>query len=152
MRAGKVDVFVSEGRVALAASRENERLSGLSETVGSTASTLAAEVGAGHKAVFSDTIETISAVESDVMARQLSWRDGYLAFSGEPLSQVVEDVSRYTDIAIVISDNEIRNIPVSGFLKISKMDEMVEALEVMADLEVKQVGARQFYLSRKSDG
>ena len=46
--------------------------------------------------------------------RQLSWRDGYLAFEGTPLTEVVADFNRYLAKPIEIDDPSIESIRIGG--------------------------------------
>ncbi|MCK5746836.1 MAG: FecR domain-containing protein [Oricola sp.] len=147
----KVDVLVSEGSVVFLprdmASKGPVRpaeLASLSETV--------TAISAGQAAVFQDRAEEqVDPIEPDAIARKLSWRQGVLAFSGDPLSDVVADVSRYTDVVIEIDDQGLRDLPVSGYFKIGEMDELFEALEMMAGLEAQQVGSKRVRLVRMAE-
>lgn len=147
----KVDVLVSEGSVVFLPREAGPQgpvrsadLAALSETV--------TAISAGQAAVFQDRAEEqVDPIEPDVIARKLSWRQGVLAFSGDPLSDVVADVSRYTDVVIEIDDHALRDLPVSGYFQIGEMDELFEALEMMAGLEAEQVGAKRVRLVRASE-
>ena len=56
------------------------------------------------------------AVASEVEER-LAWQNGMLAFDGEPLSKLVEEVSRYTNLKIVIPERKVRDLKWAGYLK-----------------------------------
>jgi transmembrane sensor len=81
--------------------------------------------------------------------RKLSWREGVLSFSGEPLEHVVEEVSRYTSITIVNSDPAIRDISIGGYFKAGETDAMFEALETSFGVRVNRVNDRLVYLAAK---
>lgn len=74
-----------------------------------------------------DEITTLAQQELD---RQLSWRGGgYLVFAGDPLSHVVDEVSRYTPVTIDIADSKLRDLRIGGRFKAGELDAMLDALK-----------------------
>jgi len=63
------------------------------------------------------------------LARRLSWRKGLLAFAGDPLEDVVREISRYPTEAIEISDPEARASKIGGQFRVGETDAMLESLE-----------------------
>jgi transmembrane sensor len=72
-----------------------------------------------------------------------------LSFSGEPLEQVVAEVSRYTSVTIVISDPSIRSVAIGGYFKAGETEAMFEALETSFGVRVTRVNDRLVYLAAK---
>ena len=146
----QVDVLVSEGSVVFlpkddfaaktVTPDELARLSGEGTSL-----------TAGQEAVFGAHAEQVDLIGPEMIARKLSWRQGVLAFSGDTLADVVADVSRYTGVDIEIEDEAIRDLPVSGYFKIGGVDEMFEALELMAGLQVEQVSEKRVRLVKVSE-
>ncbi|NIB38117.1 FecR family protein [Pseudomaricurvus alkylphenolicus] len=146
-----VDVMVTEGRVALAALLEEVSTAPDAEQ-GETLQTArepAKEIGrlqAGQRAVMhtaesSDSGE--SRVQTDIreykpqeMERLLSWRQGLLTFAGEPLDQVVEEISRYTSTVILIPDPAVRALRIGGQFEVGDTEAMLEALEASFGLRI----------------
>lgn len=127
MREDRVDVVVSDGHVTLSVEDSDtpEHLKVL------------AEMRAGQDATLNQNeVESLRNLDLEELTRKLSWRNGILSFKGQPLSDVIEDMSRYTDVVIEISDEELKDLPVDGYFRIGEIDTMIEALEVMADLQV----------------
>ena len=147
---GKVDVTVTHGRVALFAQKQQVQ-SAEYETVPSREKPIA-EITAGQNVVFDREVERLETIEPEVLVRQLSWRDGLLAFAGDPLSKVVSDVGRYTGVAIEIEGEEFANLPISGYVKIGEYEEMFEALEIMAGLEAIRVSPNRVRLVKVQGG
>lgn len=146
LRDRKIDVTVTEGQVALFASAPDraERVEG-----GDRAAPAALlRVAAGQQVVFEDDVEQLNHVAADVMKRKLSWRDGMLAFSGEPLSEMVAEVSRYTDMTIEIEDDELRVFPVAGYFKAGDVEAMLEAFELAGGLRVERLGPKHVRLTK----
>lgn len=141
LRDALVDVMVTEGRVALAAQRPPVTASDTP-----AAPTPIAELRVGQGAVFHQADDQLEMVAPDAIARKLSWREGLLSFAGEPLGEVVADISRYTHLTIDIEDEALRALPVAGFFKIDDVDAMLEALEIMADVRAERIGDSQVRL------
>lgn len=53
-------------------------------------------------------------IDPDAIARQLSWREGMIAFEGISLAQVAEEFRRYSDTRIVIDDPAVAALTVTG--------------------------------------
>lgn len=167
LKAGRaVQVTVTEGRVALAGVSKGvnpmgER--GLGEphaqTSGHTSpessryshpeelGMLAAGQGATIVPVLADlegynsgqsALEDIKIYKQDDLKRRMAWRDGLLVFSGEPLEQVVEEVSRYTDVVVDIPDPAVRAIKVGGQFEVGDTQMMLDALVTTFSLKVKR--------------
>lgn len=138
-----VGVTVEKGRVAVYASGPDDEAI---DDAGRIAMNATANLNAGESVQFNEEIEAVAIIEPDVLARQLSWREGVLAFSGDALSDVIAEVGRYTDTKISIEDPELAAMQVVGYFKISDTEDMFEALQLMADLELERVGPREVRL------
>ncbi len=142
-----VEVDVTEGTVEVS-SVANPGMTSASSSQTSRAIRLT-NLNAGQRAAFNPEAESIQSVKPPEMDRRLSWREGILTFSGEPLDQVVEEVSRYTPVKIVISDPAIRNLRIGGYFKVGETDTMLEALETTFGVRVNRVNDRLVYLAAK---
>jgi transmembrane sensor len=153
-----VDVTVTEGKVELAFVNRSgtNRLpqqgtrSGTEQSSGSIAivdSEFVETLGtmqAGESATIqsfldADTVSTIGAietVEAQEMVKRLSWRDGILTFTGDPLEVVVDEISRYTTVSIEITDPVVRATRIGGRFPIGETDAMFDALEANFGLRV----------------
>lgn len=142
-----IAVTVAEGRVELAAVTE-EPPSALTTNEADGRSQVAAakpavavlgQLSSGHSATFGDVIHEVRALRADDLSQQLAWRDGMLVFAGEPLSDVIAEVARYTPIKIEIADPALRTIPVGGRFKAGDVDAMFDVLAVSFGIEVHRV-------------
>ena len=86
-------------------------------------------VRAGTMATFSEGIEQVSEEATEAIERVQNWRSGLVRFEGEPLYQVVEELNRYSRTKILIEDNAIVNLPISGIFKLERVDLILHALE-----------------------
>ena len=149
LRGALIDVLVAKGRVALSSGAALLKAGDAARRPLQPAAKPLLELTKGQNATFEDKIESVAQVAPAVLDRRLSWRDGVLEFSGESLGDVVADVSRYTNTTIEIDDESLRDLPVSGYLKVGQVDAMVEALSVMADVKTERLSPTRVRLSRK---
>lgn len=75
------------------------------------------------------SIVDVVVLEQREMNQQLAWRQGLLMFSGEPLQEVIQEVSRYSNIDITISDPELSSMRIGGQFKIGETDALFDVLE-----------------------
>ena len=81
------------------------------------------------------------------MARRLSWRKGLLIFAGEPLEEVVAEISRYTTVSIEITDPTVRTIKIGGQFRVGEIDAMFDVLEENFGLRVTRLSYNHIQLS-----
>lgn len=149
VRNNAVEVTVSEGVVALISRPQTQSFEDESLETAEDYTPLAA-LTVGQSAVFAQTVESISRITDDALGRKLLWRDGFIAFAGEPLSTVVADVSRYTDIVIEIEDPALEKLPIGGYFKVGEVEDMFDSLEATFGIRVERVSANKVRLSRAS--
>ena len=86
-------------------------------------------VSAGNQAAFDVALsEPIQLSEVESIEDTLAWHRAMLVFKGEPLADVVVEVSRYTAMKIVIPERETRQLKVGGLFKVGDTQSMFEAL------------------------
>jgi transmembrane sensor len=122
-----VEVVVSEGKVAY------------SRVTGAPAGDPIAFVAAGQTANFSDAV-VIDRIDEAVVDRKLSWTEGQLVFAGDPLSSVVADISRYTDIKFDFASQELAEMRVGGVFQVGEVNDMLDAIETNFGLQVERIG------------
>ncbi len=82
--------------------------------------------------------------------RMLDWTDGSLVFQGEPLSEVVQAISRYSRYRFEIEDSELNTLRVGGVFKVGDVTGLVEALEASFGVRAQYIGEAEIKLSRAS--
>ena len=95
-----------------------------------------------------DSVETI---DSQELAKRLSWRKGLLTFNGDPLEDVVNEISRYTTVSVEIADPAVRAIKIGGRFPIGETEAMFEALETNFALQVTRLSQDHVLLSAASE-
>jgi transmembrane sensor len=86
-------------------------------------------LAAGQDIVLGEKVERAEAVSSAELVRKLAWRQGELIYAGQPLGQVLADVSRYSDIKIELADPALENLLVGGAFKTDQIEAIFAALE-----------------------
>lgn len=119
-QAGLVEVGVTKGSVEVTHAR-SARLSGAAQSLG--------VITAGHDIVLGQKIERAVAVSSTDMVRKLAWRQGELIYTGQPLADVLADISRYSDIKIELADPALEKLPVGGAFRTDQVEAIFAALE-----------------------
>ena len=147
LRRDAVEVIVAEGRVSLAEPRAASAGIG---SAGRNVSLPALE--AGQSALWREGSRQIAALAPAELERKLAWRQGMLAFAGEPLLQVLQEIGRYTDVVIEVTDPALRNLPVAGRLRIDDVESMLQALQLMAGVRVERLDERHVRLVGQKKG
>jgi transmembrane sensor len=66
----------------------------------------------------------------------VAWRGGKIQFTGAPLSDVVEELTRYTDQRIQIRDASIANIKVGGSLSVQNVRKALERIQESSEIPI----------------
>ena len=162
LKGDSVDVTVTEGMVELASINRpgTDRLllqetlpgsdqssgsigivdSGFVETLGTITAGESATIRSALDADTVNSINVVETVEPQEFAKRLSWREGVLTFTGDPLEVVVDEISRYTTVSIEITDPVVRATRIGGRFPIGETDAMFDALEANFGLRVIRLG------------
>ncbi len=140
-----IEVTVTEGDVKLYYSPEVDPKPATLEQASIRATV--ANLTAGEKVIFAETLEQVEVIPEPELNRKLAWRQGVLAFAGEPLSDVIAEVSRYTEIDIIIEDPALNELRFGGFFKVGNVDALFDALEQSFGVDVKRDLNSKVYLS-----
>lgn len=119
-KAGLVEVGVTKGSVEVTPAN-GRHVSGPAKSLG--------VIAAGQHIVLGERIERPEPVSSADMGRKLAWRQGQLIYTGQPLGEVLADVSRYSNIKIELADPALENLPVGGAFRTDQIEAIFAALE-----------------------
>jgi len=158
LKNNEVDVTVTEGSVSLASFSlfedsgvQQEKASPDVNTVDlgllRAGQSTTIRAAADEEINTTSTLDVIQTVDTEEMTKRLSWRQGLLTFEGDPLEQVVEEISRYTTVSIEITDPAVRAIKIGGQFPVGETDAMLDALEVNFGLRVTRLGQDHILLS-----
>ena len=146
-----VDVTVTEGVVSLDSLTAPSKLNSAQpqniavETLGTLkagqAATIVSATGTNQQPT--NSLENFREIEYQSMTKKMSWTQGSLLFTGEPLHEVVEKISRYSTVNIELANPQIAAIKVAGLFPIGEMEALYQSLEDNFDLRVSHVADNQ---------
>jgi transmembrane sensor len=143
----QVDVIVNEGRVLVQGPGPSTAASGIA--VGSKSrSTQIHVVQAGEALSTSTSSYLVQSVSSEQLGRVLAWREGVIILDGEPLSEAVAEIERYTD-ARIIMDPSIGNLRIGGRFSTSNVPAFFDALQAALPVSVARGDDGTVYLSSR---
>ena len=119
-RTGVVEVGVTKGSVEVTPT-DAGHAAGAEKSLG--------VLTAGQNIVLGRKVERTETVSSADMGRKLAWRQGQLIYTGQPLREVLADISRYSDIKIDLADPALENLPVGGAFRTDQIGAIFAALE-----------------------
>jgi len=131
-----VQVVVSEGKVSY------------SRVVDVQEPEPVAFIAAGETALFGENV-VIDKIDLAEIDRKLSWTDGKLVFSGDRLSSVVADISRYADIRFEFDTQDLADMRVGGVFGLGEVDDMLEALETNFGVRAERIGDKLVRIARQ---
>lgn len=151
LHAEAVEVTVSEGVVAILTPPEEVTLDDVIDVAVEDLTPIAALTVGESAVIDEEMVESVVRMSEDDLDRKLLWRGGFLAFTGEPLSTVVADVSRYTDILIEIDDPELESLPIGGYFKVGEVEDMFDSLEASFGVTVNRITPTHVVLTHSSE-
>lgn len=140
-RSNVVDVTVTSGRVVLSNLKREEDVAPSPYPL--------ATLEAGHQASFDDRVESVTSLDKEEIDRKLAWRSGYLRFDGQPLSEVVDEISRYTTVEIVIEDPALQDLRIGGYFHTGDVETMLDILQQSFGVGHEWKGTREVVLVSK---
>lgn len=84
------------------------------------------------------------------LRRRMAWQEGYLAFSGEPLSEVIEQVNRYSPVTLEIGDPKLASVAIGGRFRIGDLDAVLDVLHTNFGILARKVDERSIRLEAES--
>lgn len=122
---GDVEVMVGEGRVGLNCRSDS------TEIGVQGGSRCEEELTANQSIVLGQDPSPILDLLPGEFESRVAWRRGRVEFYGQPLSQVVAQISRYTQRKITIADPSIASTPFGGYIQPADLDTFIIALKLM---------------------
>jgi transmembrane sensor len=138
-----VDVVVNEGRVevqtpALVPAANN---TARPHNSGGSAATLASitvrALNAGERLSTAGRDYAVVPISAQQLSSELAWREGAIIFDGEPLSEAIAEIERYTDARIIVSDPQIAALRVGGRFRTGDVQEFFDALQTALPVSIR---------------
>jgi transmembrane sensor len=83
----------------------------------------------------------ITHISAQQLSSELAWREGAIIFDGEPLSEAIAEIGRYTDARIVISDPRIAGLRVGGRFRTGDLQAFFDALQTALPVSIRHADA-----------
>jgi transmembrane sensor len=84
------------------------------------------------------------------LKRRMAWHEGYLVFAGEPLSEVVKQVNRYSPVTLEIADPALASLRIGGRFRVGDLAAVRDALRANFDIQSQQLDDRHVRLEAAS--
>ena len=98
-------------------------------------------VTSGEKALIKASItKPIKRLTQDDVQRDLAWQQGMLIFNGEPLSEALQEVSRYTATRFELADPNLASLKVAGVFKAGDIVGLLDSLRINLAIEHERLG------------
>lgn len=95
-------------------------------------------------------VEQVQKIDQAALAAKLSWKSGNLIFRGEPLQDVVGEISRYTKVQFELADDaKLKQIQVAGLFKTGDVNGLLEVFKNNFNIEAERVGKDKIRLKFK---
>ena len=133
LKGNEFDVIVSEGAIELSSVLPTPVIEQSDPKPKKIASL--GIVRAGHKAKYENSAALIASLSEVEMTAKLSWQNGLITFSGETLEEVIQEVSRYTELNIEIHDAELKALRVGGVFKSGDTESVFANLKANFDID-----------------
>jgi transmembrane sensor len=139
-----VDIVVNEGRVEVQATP-----TGAGPEAGEVSSRRPAAlraVSAGERLSTASADYVVKAVTPAQLSSELAWREGAIIFDGEPLSEAITEIERYTDTRIVISDSDTAALRVGGRFRTDDVQDFFRGLESALAVSIRRAPDGVIYI------
>lgn len=131
-----IDVLVDEGRVEVRGSGPAaDSAAPDSSAPGGNAGWVRA-LSAGEQLLVTGPHLQVMPVSPQQIADDLAWRDGALVFQGEPLSEALTEVGRYTRTRIVLTGPKVASLRISGRFRTDDEAGFFQALQAALPVRV----------------
>ena len=140
-----IDVLVDEGQVevrGLAAAAPDNVARGANDG-------WVRAVTAGEQLFIAGPDLKVMSVSPQQVADDLAWREGALVFGGEPLSQALAEVGRYTRTRIVLSGPDVAALRISGRFRTDDLPGFFRALQAALPVQVSQPQPGLVYIAAR---
>jgi len=86
-----------------------------------------------------DVMNQVEYHDPQALNRHLAWIEGKLVFDGEPLEQVVREVSRYTPVKIEVTDARLKQLRIGGQFQIGETEALFDVLQSGFALSISRI-------------
>jgi transmembrane sensor len=150
LAATKVEMFVTEGKVAVAVADTS------STVLDSPAPVLIVEAG-NHVLVpiqgAAPTTPVVTPVSAAQLSQRLAWRAPKLEFTATPLAEAIAQINAHAGVAqhplIRLGDDALATVRISGILRADNIDTLIGVLEADYGIKAERRGGEEIILRLK---
>jgi transmembrane sensor len=141
-----VDVVVNEGRVEVQAAAPT--VAPLTSNAGTRLASVPTvrTLSAGEQLSTATADYPIVPVSQQQLSSELAWREGAIIFDGQPLSQAVSEIQRYTDARIVLSDARVADLRVGGRFRTDDLQGFLDGLQAALPVSIRRTSDGMVYV------
>lgn len=146
---GDVELTVTEGSVRVTNAPRGDPAAGVQPELESAQAPTVVE---GELAILDESAVSDGAqpqiirLEPADMDAKTAWQRGMLIFRGEPLQQMLGEITRYTTTEFVLASEELNDVRVGGYFRAGDVDGLLLALRENFQIESERVGANRIVL------
>ena len=141
-----IDVLVDQGEVEVRGLAAAAGAAGPGSGAGGRNADWVRALSAGEQLLIAGPHLAITAVSPRQIADDLAWRDGAVVFEGEPLSQALAEVGRYTRAQVVLAEPQVASLRISGRFRTNDVPGFFRALQEALPVRVSQPQPGVFYI------
>lgn len=149
----EVEVTVAEGRVEVVSGEATSTVvapSGAAPPLKPALHETTLDVGQRLSTKDAAAPETINPVR---LRNALAWREGAIVFDGERLARAVEELNRYTDVRLVVTDPSIADLRIGGRFSATDVDDFLRALSRVLPVQTRRAPTgRVVYIEPRTRG
>jgi transmembrane sensor len=139
-----VDVVVNEGRVEVQSAVSEP--ANASDHGHARPRIVIHALSAGQELSPTGNDYTVVPVSTHQLSSALAWRDGAVVFDGEPLSDAIAEIGRYTDARIIITDPQVAALRVGGRFRTGDVQEFFDALQSALPVSIRRTSDGLVYV------
>jgi transmembrane sensor len=150
LRPTGVEVTVSEGTVQVGS---EDALSHGTPSDEAVAHASVSVLTAGQQADLRGTATATRKLSPAEVQRSVAWREGTVYFENQPLSQVADELGRYTTLKLVVTDDRLGHLPVGGTFRASPQgaEALLTMLEQGFNLRVRRAADRAYIEAKEAE-
>jgi len=141
-----VDVVVNEGRVEVQAAAPAAPKQTPNARPRLASATTVRTLSAGEQLSTATADYSIVPVTRQQLSSELAWREGAIIFDGQPLSQAVSEIQRYTDARIVVSDARVADLRVGGRFRTDDLQGFLDGLQAALPVSIRRTSDGMVYV------
>lgn len=131
-----IDVLVDEGQVEVRGPGPAAAPAGPDSGAHGESAGWVKSLSAGEQLLIAGPHLEVISVSPRQIADDLAWREGALVFQGEPLSQALAEVGRYTHTRIVLTGPKVASLHISGRFRTNDVPGFFQALQAALPVRV----------------